>query len=238
MAADKLRLASEAFEDGDFQRSSSLYKSIVESNALAPDLFYNIGNTAYRLGNEGEAALWFRRALALEPSHAEATHNLRVIEQRNGAISTRHDGVARFVQRFTYNQLVLLASIGFWGSLLSFLVSILMAKRSPRIKYAFSVIAVRAVCLLLLTFSIVSIALQRTRSPIEDRAVVVSNRAMALTGPFGDAEEVIPLPAGTQVNVLNSRDAWTFIGIGDDIRGWIRAEALAPLWPYDPAFLH
>ena len=70
--------AEEAYATGDFAGAARHYESLVSSGASSPSLFYNLGNAYYRGGNIGKAVLNYERALKLDPSDADARHNLEL----------------------------------------------------------------------------------------------------------------------------------------------------------------
>ena len=51
------------------------------------------------------------------------------------------------------------------------------------------------------------------------------------TAPAPDAKSVIDLPPGSEVRILRDSGPWRYVEIPGDLRGWIRAEALEPVWP-------
>ena len=70
------------YEAGDFAGAASAYEKVVREGHLSPDLFYNLGAAKQRLGENGEAVLWMRRALVTEPGMPEATQSLAFLQTR------------------------------------------------------------------------------------------------------------------------------------------------------------
>jgi tetratricopeptide (TPR) repeat protein len=235
--ADSFDQGNAAYEAGEFQRAYDLYQTIITEGDIAPDLFSNLGNASYRLEQDGEAALWYRRALALDPLHAEARHNLRVIEEKTGFIKSEPNSIQRFLDRFSSAQLVILLSLSFWGLVLSVLAWWVFRGPSPRRRGGWGLVATRVLSLLLLTFSVVALVLQKQDRSVETEAVVLAEDTVARTSPYEDAKDVIALPPGTAVTRLEERGPWAYVGIGDDIRGWLRTNELKPLWPYESSIL-
>ena len=50
-------------------------------NLESADLYYNIGNTYFKLDDIAHAILYYERALKLDPAHADARHNLEIATQ-------------------------------------------------------------------------------------------------------------------------------------------------------------
>ena len=81
VAAEKDGFArgNQFYAAGKYAESAAAYEAQVKRGEDSANLFYNLGDAYYRLGNRGRAILNYRRALALEPSHAEAAANLAFV---------------------------------------------------------------------------------------------------------------------------------------------------------------
>ena len=74
--------ASTLYADGQFESARTLFESLAEQGHSDPALYYNIGNCYTRLGEFGEARLWFERSLLFEPGNEETIHNLQWLNTR------------------------------------------------------------------------------------------------------------------------------------------------------------
>ena len=61
--------ANKAYSEDKFIEALKLYEEAVAKEGVSTELYYNIGNTYYRLGSKGKAILYYERALALDPSN-------------------------------------------------------------------------------------------------------------------------------------------------------------------------
>ena len=68
--------ANRHYGEGRFMPAYDGYRRAIELGGYSPDLFYNLGNAAYRLGRLGEAVLCYERTLWLDPGHGDAAFNL------------------------------------------------------------------------------------------------------------------------------------------------------------------
>src|SRR5437763_1328210 len=71
--------ANKMYERGKFAEARAAYERLVASGPWSANLFYNLANTEWKLGDAGAAALEYERALALEPAHPEARANLEFV---------------------------------------------------------------------------------------------------------------------------------------------------------------
>jgi tetratricopeptide (TPR) repeat protein len=64
------------YQEGRFQEALSAYEGILESGFESPDLYYNLGNAYFKLGDLGGSILNFEKALSLRPRDADTRANL------------------------------------------------------------------------------------------------------------------------------------------------------------------
>ena len=82
VAATEVRQADSAYNKKDFQSALCHYQAAAQKDGVSSDLYYNMGNTYYRLNDLGHAVLNYRRALALDPSNEEARLNLEFVRTK------------------------------------------------------------------------------------------------------------------------------------------------------------
>ena len=103
--------ANRAYAEGRFEEAATGYENLIRSGNWNADLFYDLGNARYRLGDFGQAILNFERALALDPRHAEAEANLRLARDEGRALELRRDWIERYAGMATVKQDTIAAAI-------------------------------------------------------------------------------------------------------------------------------
>ncbi|MDX1680637.1 MAG: tetratricopeptide repeat protein, partial [Akkermansiaceae bacterium] len=98
-AKDANQLAREAYESARYDDAIEIWLTAAPYAELSEDTLYHIGNACYRAGSTGHAALYYRRALARDPQHAEARQNLRFIERKVGSLSIKHEDYQYLIAR-------------------------------------------------------------------------------------------------------------------------------------------
>ena len=60
--------ADSAYNADDFRQAADMYLNVIQQEGPSAKLYYNLGNTYYRLGEMGNAVIAYERALRLDPS--------------------------------------------------------------------------------------------------------------------------------------------------------------------------
>ena len=70
------------YQIGNFAQASQFYQQVVSGGYESPTLYYNLGNSYYRLGKIGYAILNYERAQKLAPGDEDIAHNLALANSR------------------------------------------------------------------------------------------------------------------------------------------------------------
>ena len=212
--------ANQAYSEGRFQEAVDGYQSLVTSGRWSANLFYNLGNAWFRLGDFGKAIVNYERALALDPQHPEATANLRLVRDEARALELRKEPIERYVAMGTTRQYSIAAAIAFWFILFGTARLFFSGRRSSGQLALIAVAA--AVC-------VVSIfALYTLENGTQGRAlaVITGKDIEARLATADNASSILALPAGSEIKVLSQRGDWVYAALPNDQRGWIPAKAV------------
>ncbi len=214
--------AGEAFAAGQWQNALNCYQMIEGEGLESDDLYYNIGNTFLKLQDNAHAILYYERALKLNPSHADAAHNLEIVRQMT---LDKIDEVPEFILVSWFHGLRQGLSANAWAWItlgLLLLAGVLLtvfrsgAPRSLRkVSFIFSCI-VLALTILTFIFS-----LQQKRAVTrQDSAIVTAPVCSVKSSPAEGGKTVFVLHEGTKVRLLDDVGDWAKIEIADGRQGW------------------
>jgi tetratricopeptide (TPR) repeat protein len=205
--------ANQAYQSGKYEEAKVDYLQLVHAGQYSADLFYNLGNVWFKLGDQGRAILNYQRALLLNPRLDEAGSNLRAVLQivGNDDQPTFSDRIGAYADYFP-----LIASIAFW----IFAFSLFPAWRQHGRFSAFW----RRLCIvagfIFLCSAAVSIWIgSGAKDP--NRALIVDSATDLKYGPAVSARSVESLQIGDEVQLLSERGDWTFCRAGTGNLGWI-----------------
>jgi len=73
---------NELYRKGQFQEALKEYESILAQGYVSADLYFNIGNSYYRLGKIAPAIVAYERANRLRPNDPDVLYNLKLVNLR------------------------------------------------------------------------------------------------------------------------------------------------------------
>ncbi len=221
--------AGNAYSEGRFEQALADYQSIVELGVTSADLYYNMGNAAFRSNKLGYAVLYYEKALKLDPSHEEAGKNLDYVSQY------KEDQLEQVPELFIRTWIRLgyqLFSLRTWSTLaLIFfallLGSILIYIFSSRLSLKKTGFFTGLVTLLFFALSITAAIHRNTEMVAPDSAVIIMPSVVVKSSPSLSGTDLFVLHEGTQIRVDDHVGSWREIRISDGRVGWIPSDALA-----------
>jgi len=216
------------YESGDYEGAVSSYTDIVEMGLESPELWYNLGNSYYKLESLGYSVLAYERAKKLSPGDESILYNLKaaklllkdkvIAPQENIIIrsigsmgdSVRTDGVIKFII-FLY-----LVSIFIYA------LTLFMANGRLKSTLNYSLVATG----ILFFFSSVFAGLKIEYELKSSWAVVMVEEMSVSSAPEEIGEELFLLHEGTTVELISGSNSWMQIRLIDGKSGWAPAEML------------
>jgi tetratricopeptide (TPR) repeat protein len=213
-------VANQLYEAEKFDEAKAAYEVLVKSGTLSANLFYDLGNTEWKLGNAGAAAADYERALELEPSHPQARANLDFVRDQTGARIATQQWWEQALGEINANTATLLAAVCGWVALFCLVTMWLRpgGKMGPLVTVTLCVIggAYAGGCI--------------WEARIQaGKAIVIVKTTEARPAPTEVAPVTDTLPAGSEVLAPEVRGPWTYCTLPDGTRAWVPTEALEKL---------
>ncbi len=230
-AADIATQAQEAYDAAKYEEALKLWFSSGGYDQLSADTLYNIGNASYRSGSPGQAALYYRRALARNSNHQEARQNLRFIERKYGAIVVQRPEYQYTLAKFPLATWQAVFWSGLWLCGLAILV--FPATRAG------AKLRVAAVAALVLGPLLISVGILGWRyfpndaefAPIVKQAVIIAEKVALHTDAARTAPEVIDAPPGSLCEIITESGRWAYVAFATKTRGWVPLESIEKIIP-------
>lgn len=220
--------ANKRFQEGDFTGAASAYEEILKSDGSNASVFYNLGNSYFRLGKLGPAILAYERARILTPRDPLLLSNLA--RARKDAAVTGDTQLAPWVNAIA-NKLspnewsCLLVGTALALGVLSIVASI---TRLPR-RWTRGAVGFSLCCI---AISAAALYLRRSEA---SRGVIVADNAAIRLSPFESAESIRTLPQGQIIQIGASQSEFHHIEApGLELRGWLADRDFSAIIPGKP----
>jgi tetratricopeptide (TPR) repeat protein len=211
--------ANQEYASGDFNAAVNGYEELVRAGQDTPNLFYNLGNAYFRKKDFGRSILNYERALALDPHHPEAQANMRIARDEARALELAPTKVQRWLALASANQYAVAAAITFW--ICVFCVVALIFNRRMR----GGLIALSFLSLSIFVITVFAAWELSSAKNGTGLAIVTAASADARLATADNANRVLTLPAGSEIQILSQRGDWIYAALPNGLRGWIAAKS-------------
>jgi tetratricopeptide (TPR) repeat protein len=210
--------ANQQYAQGHFKEAISGYEALVRAGQWSANLFYDLGNAYFRVGDFGRAVLNYERALALERHHPEATANLQIARDEAHALELQQSWPERYLQFASVNEYSIAAAIAFWLAVFAIVMLLFARRRSATLT------AMLMFCLLVSAVAIYAVYTLERGSNGSALAIVTGKNVQARLATADSANSVLALPPGSEVKILSTRGDWIYAALPNTLRGWIPAK--------------
>ena len=218
--------ANNLYKSGKFEKAIEKYKDLENKLLSSTELYYNLGNSYYKLNKVGPSIYYYEKALKLNPSNEDAKNNLVFakrlaldnIEKLPQTLLQKFN--KNYLQKLSYNQWAIIVIVfSILGSLLFLLFYFSEVPSKKRFYFATSIgsYILLLVCLFI-TYN------QYNLSDKNKEAIVFAEKTEIRNAPTLNSEIVFTLHEGTKVIVLDAVDNWKKVKIKDGKLGWIIAD--------------
>lgn len=217
--------ANAFYEKNDFEQAIALYQQILANGHESGNLYYNLGNSYFKLGKRGMAILYYEKAKRLIPGDADLkanlTYALHAAEETNQ--NWKYDLWNTVTGFIPLKNLFLICSFFLFGLAFILIPAILFPAKIRDIKNNrfnplwFWSLIICGCCLVFFAAITTVTFIDQTSS----QAIVVKSGGSVHFEPKPEATVYYSLNEGTKVQILDEKDHWRLIKRQDGKRGWI-----------------
>jgi len=220
--------ATTFYNDGEYSKAAESYLKILENGEHSAALYFNLGNTYYKLNNIAPSIYYYEKALLLKPNDRDIKNNLSYAQNMTlDAIeplpqTTLSRLYKQLTSYLTFDQWAYIA-IAFMMLFVCCYIAFNYFKFATQKRIAF------ISSFIFLFFSILAVVLayfQYSKYKSDQPAIVFAEEASIKSEPNNRSQAIFNLHAGTKVNVLEHLNEWTKISISDGSTGWITTEEI------------
>jgi len=217
--------ANTFYQQQQYDSAQNIYLRLLAQGVGNFSLYYNLGNTAYRLQQTDSAILFFEKSLLLHPRSEAARQNLALAQSR--IVNPLPQAPVFFFTKW-WNQLLtaLRPNVWAWLSFGAFLIclALIYFHKRKSIRYIGRWLSFSIVCLLLL----LCIAyFSHSYSQDSGRAVVMGQHRELLEGPNGKV--ITEVPRGTVIMIISQEEDYVRLRLPNGNEGWMPKDVLAKI---------
>ena len=220
---DSSETAAAAYAKGDYQQAAECYTKLLKVGESA-ELYYNLGNCEYRLGNITQSIIAYERALRLNPGDSDTRYNLQFLRGKT------IDKVVPVDEMFFvtwYHSLQNLMSIDAWAILAvsAFVLALMLI-----LAYLFgSNILLRKigffgalVGLLIFVLGLLFAYQRKVAISEHNIAIVLTPTLNVKATPAESSADAFVIHEGTRLTITDSSmNAWYGVRLDDGKEGWL-----------------
>ena len=222
--------ANAAYNGGNYTLAIEKYEAILADELHSAELYFNLGNAHYRLGNVAESVYYFEQAKRLNLTDKTIINNSRF------ANNMTQDAIEELPQTqierlqlqllalFHIEQWTIITLVFAWiGALLFFLYRWNNQILYKRLFFSSAIVVV--------LISLLSLGLTQKKQSLDliQKAVIFEREIEIWGEPNNRADILFLLHEGTVVEVTDALEGWSKIKLANGSEGWIQNKAIKQL---------
>lgn len=218
-----------AYVKGDFQTAISVYEQLLGNEKEAVDIYYNLGNAYYKVGDLGKSVLNYERAALLSPGDEDIEFNLELVRSKTVDKITP---IYKFFLVSWFETIIALIGLSGWSFVgifffLMLLLSVLFFLFGKNVVFRKCCFFVAIVSLFLSLFANLA-ALHRYKELTERKeAIVISPSVIVRSTPSESGTELFVIHEGRKVKISDdSMKGWKEIELEDGNVGWVSVDVI------------
>ncbi len=228
-SADALFLkANDHYKNGNYEKAIEIYQKIDSMQVVSSELYFNLGNSYYKLNKVAPTIYFYEKALKINPLNEDARLNLSFATRMT--IDAIEELPKTFLQKFS-GAVIRKSSYNTWGIIavsasflmaLSFLLYYFSISSGKKLFYFNTSLFMVIVMVITLFF-----AYSNYQWHLKNReAIIFAPEITIKNAPTNTSDEVFELHEGTKVIILDELDNWSKIKIADGKVGWLKTELI------------
>ncbi len=225
---------NELFEEGNayynsqnYKAADSIYSILDTSGYYSSELYLNLGNANYKLGNIAKTIYNYERALKLAPGDEDIIHNLKIANQlladKNTVKSSKRiDDLIYTAIKSTTNFWAILSIVLFvLGSVLMLLFLVLKTAKQKKTSFYLGI-----ALYLFGTVTIYLASLQFHKQISIEYGIIFKPFVELKTEPSENSNVAFVLHEGTKVKIVNQNSKWYEISFNNGQIAWVEKNKL------------
>jgi len=210
--------ANQLFNQNQYREAAEIYERVIADGVENGHLYYNLGNTYFRLKNLPKAILNYSKAQNLLPRNEDVEANLRyAVRQTVDQLDVQNPYASKSILSWIrdlnlseHRQALLWINLTFWIAM-----AVGLRHPTPAIQSA------RNILLIFLIAVLVSTGFRWHQNVRQSTGVIVSHQVNVHSGWDNTAMVLFQLHQGTLVSISQEKENWYEIELSDAKKGWL-----------------
>lgn len=225
---NKFKEGTEYYLKGEYQKAINIYKTLNREGYQGLSLYYNLGNSYFRIGKIGLSILNYEKAKKLSPSDEDIVHNLNFA---NSKIVDRIETLPRFFIFDWWEKLLQLFNVSGWTYAAYIFYTLILISigyyyfagslQRQRVAFYSGVLSS-----FLLAITIILLLVNLNREINVKYAIVVEPAAAVKFAPDQNSKDAFIVHEGLKVTAEDNIEDWVKIRLIDGKVGWMKQSEL------------
>lgn len=218
-----MQTGNENFQNKRFENAIENYQSILKQGFVSPELYYNLGNSYFRIGELGKAILYYEKSLKLSPGNEDAAYNLRIARART--VDKIQEIPDIFIVKW-WNLLLTSFSASGWQIIVIIFYLLLLiciglyfvAKnlQLQKLSFLFGFLNLTG-----LIFSVIFLVSSLSREHSNDYGILLQSVYSAKISPDNQSNDAFVIHEGIKFKIEDKVNNWVKIRLSDGKIGWL-----------------
>ena len=222
-ASHQFEQANQLYRNGEYEKASQLYQQVIKNGFESAELYYNLGNAYFKMGNIPASILNYERAKKISPDDEDINYNLRLANLR---VVDKIEPIPRLFFLNWWLSFVNLYSSSSWSTIgiillwLSAITGIMIfVVRGITLQRSLFLFTLVLVALTVLAF--IGAYKQNEIENSDEIAIVFTQTVSVKSAPDSQSTDLFVLHEGVRVEFLDAVGDWRKIRLADGKIGWL-----------------
>jgi tetratricopeptide (TPR) repeat protein len=221
-AESMMKQANDLYQKNNFSQAAEIYQKLIDSGYEGTTLYYNLGNSYYRLGKIGYAILNYERALKLSPGDDDIQHNLALA---NTKTVDKIEELPKFFIFQWWEGLLAMFTLSGWTYTVYILYILIIISfgiyffvQKPHLQRNAFFTGIISTGILLIAAILLVVKLNREVNI--KNAVIIEPTVIAKVSPDQQSSDAFVIHEGLKVRLEDNINGWLKIRLHDGKIGW------------------
>ena len=211
------------YNEGEYMDAIEIYSGIIDDGLHSADLYFNIGNSYYKINDTPNSIFYYEKALLLDPDNKSVKNNLAYAQNMlidkietlpKNQITVLFDSI---ISVFSYEYWQFFTIFFQWLFTIFFILFIFSKTSVFKRKY----FTYSSTSLIIFIVTLIISINSKNNYLKTDPAILFDKEVSFRSEPNLRSEEIFKLHEGLKINIIETINDWTLIELSNGSEGWI-----------------